>query len=217
MCSWHCEFLLLAIRIRYPRKRVNSKVEGVRPKVESAALNGTALTVTFDETLGAAAALANEAFAVRKTLHNGTRVGAALGGSPSISGATLTLTLTEAAVATDKSVTVSYARPATGANNRLVDALGNEADSFTDQAVANNTPPATAPCAASSSASVGLEARAHPAHDASAGSTGGADGERRVHQEPVGELDRTGRPGLGIRDRRLRPALLRRDVGPGER
>ena len=48
---------------------------------------------------------------MRKTLHNGTRVTAALSGSPAISGATLTLTLAEAVLYSERNVTVSYARP----------------------------------------------------------------------------------------------------------
>ena len=118
-------------------------------------MNGTSLTITFDETLAAAASLANEAFGVRKTLHNGTRVTAALSGSPAISGATLTLTLAEAVLYSERNVTVSYARPPTGSANRLVDAAGNETRSFTDQAVTNSAPVPSAPCTASSSPHVG--------------------------------------------------------------
>ena len=62
----------------------------------------------------------------------------ALTGSPSISGATVTLTLAAAVVSTD-AVTVSYTRPTSGTANTLQDAAGNEVASFTDRTVTNNT------------------------------------------------------------------------------
>ena len=130
------------------------KVDGVRPTVESASVNGATLTVTFDETLGAAASLANDAFTVKKTGHDDAEVAASLAGSPSVSGATLTLTLAEAAVSTDRDVKVSYAKPGTGSGNALVDAAGNAAADFADRAVANVTAAAGAPCAEDSQETV---------------------------------------------------------------
>ena len=126
------------------------KVETVRPTVESASVNGATLTVTFDETLGAAASLANDAFTVKRTRHNGAVAAAGLSTTvaPSISGATLTLTLAEALASTDRDVKVSYAAPDTGTDNRLRDLAGNAAASFTDQAVANATPGRPRPLAA---------------------------------------------------------------------
>ena len=50
-----------------------------------------------------------------------------LSGTPSISGAVVTLTLAQAVVATDTGVKVSYEAPTTGSGNRIVDTVGNEA------------------------------------------------------------------------------------------
>ena len=114
------------------------------PTFSSATVDGTALVITFNETL-AAASLANSAFAVKKTPSQGSEQTASLSGSPSISGATVTLTLAAAAVHTDTGVKVSYTKPASGSNNKLQDASANEVASFTDQAVTNNTAPPPAP------------------------------------------------------------------------
>ena len=107
------------------------------PILKSASVTGTALTLTFSEPLGAAASLANDAFTVKKTPQGGSEREVDLSGSPAISGSTLTLTLASAALDTDVGIKVSYARPATGANNRLVDASGSEAADFTDEWVTN--------------------------------------------------------------------------------
>ena len=77
-------------------------------------MDGTALVITFDETLAAAANLANSAFAVKKTPSGGNEQTVGLSGSPSISGATVTLTLAAAAVHTDTGVKVSYTKPGLG-------------------------------------------------------------------------------------------------------
>ena len=111
------------------------KVDGVRPTVTGAVVSGTALRVVFSETLGAAASLANGAFTVRKTPQSGTETNVGLGGSPAINGNTLTLTLASTVLQTDSAVKVSYAKPTTGTGNRLVDAPGNEAESFANVAV----------------------------------------------------------------------------------
>ena len=121
------------------------------PTVSSATVNGTELVITFDEDLAAAADLANSAFAVKKTPSGGSEETAALSSSdaPSISGATVTLTLDTAVVDTDTGVKVSYTQPTSGSNNKLVDAVGNEVADFTDQAVANTSPDTTAPAVSS--------------------------------------------------------------------
>ena len=117
------------------------------PTLSSATVDGTALVITFNETLAAAASLANSAFAVKKTPSGGSEEAASLSGSPSISGATVTLTLAAAVVHTDAGVKVSYTKPGTGSNNKLQDAAANEVADFADQAVTNNTvaPDTTAP------------------------------------------------------------------------
>ena len=117
----------------------NNTADTDAPAFESAAVDGTSLVITFTETLAAAANLANSAFTVKV---GGTAV--TLGGTPSVSGATVTLTLA-AAVAHDDTVTVSYAKPTTGSNNKLQDAEGNETADFTDAAVTNNTADTDAP------------------------------------------------------------------------
>ena len=60
------------------------------PTFVEARINGMSLVMTFSEDLGAAASLANSAFTVK----NGTGTTQALSGTPSISGRTVTLTLT---------------------------------------------------------------------------------------------------------------------------
>ena len=116
------------------------------PSLTLAAVNGTALTLTFDEALGAASALANSAFTVKKGPYGGAQTTATLSGTPAISGNTVSLTLAAAVMAVDTNVTVSYTRPGTGSNNALADLRGNAVADFTD-APANNllsdtTPPA---------------------------------------------------------------------------
>ena len=58
---------------------------------------------------------------MKRTRHNGTvaAVGLSATAAPSISGATLTLTLAEALVSTDRDVKVSYEAPDAGTDNRL--------------------------------------------------------------------------------------------------
>ena len=93
---------------------------------------GTTVEIDFDEDLDAGSAPSASAFAV--TVAGARR---ALSGSPpvSLSRATVTLALS-APVTPGQAVTVSYTRPAA---NPLRDAAGNEAESFADRAVANNT------------------------------------------------------------------------------
>ena len=108
----------------------------------SAAANGTSLVITFDENLAAAASLANSAFTVVKKTSGVTETPVTLSTTvaPVISGRTVTLTLATALVSTDTNVKVSYTKPTSGSNNKLVDATGNETATFTDQPVTNNTP-----------------------------------------------------------------------------
>ena len=109
------------------------------PTFSSASVDGDTLVITFDATLAAAANLDNSAFTVKKTPSGESEATVSLSGTPAISGATVTLTLAAAVVATDGSVKVSYTKPGTDNNNRLEDAAGNEVASFTDQAVTNAT------------------------------------------------------------------------------
>ena len=99
----------------------------------SATGNGTSLVLTFNRDLAAASGLVNSAFTIKKTPGMGMEETVALTGSPAISGRTVTLTLAMALVDTDTNIKVSYAKPSTGSNNKIADADGNEAASFTDR------------------------------------------------------------------------------------
>ena len=123
----------------------NNTADTTAPTVSSATVDGTALVITFDETLAAAASLANSAFAVKKTPSGGNEQTESLSGSPSISAATVTLTLADVVAHNDTGVKVSYTKPASGSNNKLQDAADNEVTGFTDRAVTNNTAQAPAP------------------------------------------------------------------------
>ena len=107
-------------------------VDNTAPAFSSAALDATTLTVTFSEAL-ATAAPANAAFMVKKGADT-----LALTGAPSVSGAEVTLTLSAAAAHGESGFTVAYAKPSSG--NKLADRAGNEADTFTAQAVTNEYP-----------------------------------------------------------------------------
>ena len=112
----------------------------VTPEYESATVNGTTLVITFNEDLGDAANLANSAFTVKKTPAGSSETTLTQGSTaPAISGKTVTLTLDSASsvTATDTLVKVSYAKPTSGMNNKLVDKFGNEVASFTDEEVVN--------------------------------------------------------------------------------
>ena len=119
---------------------VSAAADTTAPVFESAAANGASLVITFDEDLAAAASLATSAFTVKKT-SGGVEATVTLSTTiaPGISGRTVTLTLGTALVSTDTAVKVSYTKPATGSNNTLADATGNQTATFTDQPVTNNT------------------------------------------------------------------------------
>ena len=93
------------------------KVDGVRPEPSSAQVDGTSLTITFDENLDTDSVPVTGSFPV--TVANRTNPSVS---GVSISGATVTLTLNPAIRAGD-TVTVSYTRPTT---NRLKDKAGND-------------------------------------------------------------------------------------------
>ena len=110
---------------------------GRAPRVEGAEVGGTALTITFDETLGQYRRPPTGAFTVKKTPQGSGEETVSLSTwYPHIRGKTVTLRLANPVLATDTDVKVSYARPTTGNSyNRLGDGVGNEVESFTDQAV----------------------------------------------------------------------------------
>ena len=184
-------------------------VDGVRPTLARASVDGTTLTLTFSEDLGAAANLANGAFTVKKTPAQGAErtVNLSAGAPPAISGRTVTLTLAAAVVASDFGVKVSYAKPPTGTDNTIRDVAGNDAASFPDQLIATNEAPGFPPSAlaalavAENSAPgtlVGTVAAADPDDDAltyALSSDGNdhepfdIDGEGRITVAPGATLD----------------------------
>ena len=113
------------------------RVYGGAPVLQSATVNSSTLALTFSETLGAAASLANDAFTVKKTPQGGVEQTVSLSGTPTISDATVTLTLATAVLASDTGILVSYTKPTSGANNKLVDAGGAKTGSFSDEPVTN--------------------------------------------------------------------------------
>ena len=113
--------------------------DNIAPGEPSATANGDSLVITFDESLANAANLANSAFVVTKTPSGGSATSVALTGSPSISGASVTLTLASAIVASDADIKVSYTKPTTGTENTLQDAYSNQVVDFVDLTVTNET------------------------------------------------------------------------------
>ena len=108
--------------------------ETTPPELSTATVDGTTLTLTYDEALDEASGLAVDAFSVTV---GGT--GRAVDGV-SVSGSSVILTL-GSVVASGATVTVSYTVPTDAAAPRIQDEAGNPAASFSDQGVENNTPP----------------------------------------------------------------------------
>ena len=153
----------------------DNDVTDTAPSFSSAAVVGDKLTITFNEALAAAANLSNDAFEVKKTpASSGTETDVDLHGTtgPSISGSTVVLTLANAVVPTDTSIKVSYTKPGTGTDNRIEDAAGLETDSFTDQAVTNNTLPTITIAAGTSPVTEGTNATFTVTSNAAAPSAG---------------------------------------------
>ena len=119
----------------YAERTIYLSQDTAAPTFVSATVNGTTLVITLNEELGTAASLANSAFTVKKGTSGTTQ---ALSGTPSISGSSVTLTLSTAVTATDTAVKVAYTKPTAGSANKLVDTFGNETATFTDQVVSNN-------------------------------------------------------------------------------
>ena len=106
--------------------------ETTAPTVSSAAVDGSTLTITFSEALETGQTPDKSAFAV-SVAGNSRGVHAV-----SISGSAVTLTLATA-VSSGEAVTAGYTVPTGESEARLQDLVGNEAASFSGQAVANNT------------------------------------------------------------------------------
>ena len=104
-----------------------------QPTVSSAEVDGTELTITFNENLDTGSVPAPGDFNVTV---GGARRNVASGGV-AINGATVTLTLASAVTSTD-TVTLAYTQPSA---NPLQDPAGNAVADFTGRTVTNNTLP----------------------------------------------------------------------------
>ncbi|MDE2747139.1 MAG: SwmB domain-containing protein, partial [Chloroflexota bacterium] len=102
---------------------------GLPPLLQDATVNGSTLTLTFDQTLDSGSNPGASPFTV--TVAGSDRSVAAVG----ISGSTVTLTL-GTAVTSGQTVTVSYARP----EERPLQHEGAQGPSFSDESVTNDTP-----------------------------------------------------------------------------
>ena len=109
---------------------VNDDASGRAPELLTATVEGTTVTLTWDETLDAANPPPLSAFSVSV---GGTT--ASLTGSPAVSGNLVALTLA-AAPAAGQTVTVTYTDPTAGNDDNAVqDAAGNDAATVTNRAV----------------------------------------------------------------------------------
>ena len=100
---------------------------------QSATVDGSILTLTYNETLDTGVTLPASAFVVNVNGASRSILGAGVGGS------SVLLLLSPAVVAGD-TVNVDYTRPS--GSDVIKDTQGRQADSFTGQAVTNNTAPA---------------------------------------------------------------------------
>ncbi len=107
------------------------------PTVSSATVDGTTLVVNFDEDLASVSGLTNSAFTVKKTPSGGSEEAQVLTGTPTVSGKTVTLTLSSPVISSDMgTVKVSYMAP-TEPGAKLRDAEGNNVLDFMDLGVLN--------------------------------------------------------------------------------
>ena len=114
--------------------------DGTAPTVSSATIDAATLTLNFNEALHAGSVPAASAFAVK--VGGGSAETLAATNPVAVAGSAVTLKLA-LPVAAHHAVTVGYTKPATGA--KLRDRSGEEAATFADRAVTNNTGAAAAP------------------------------------------------------------------------
>ena len=108
--------------------------ETTPPELSSASVDGARLTLTFNEALDTGETPDRSAFPV-------TVAGSGRGvDTVAVSGSAVTLTLVTAALAGD-AVTLDYTAPTDESAARLRDLSGNAAESFSGQAITNNTAP----------------------------------------------------------------------------
>ena len=114
------------------------KVDGVYPSLDSAAVNGAELVLTWDETLRADSLPVAGDFAV--TVTGSSRDVS----SVAVAGSAVTLTLASAVERETESIFVSYT-PGSTASDRLKDLASNDAPAVSNQQVTNKTPDTTPP------------------------------------------------------------------------
>ena len=102
------------------------------PELQSATVDGSALTLSYDETLDNSGSLSSSLFAVTANGTPRTVLGTGVGGSD------VTLLLSPAVAAGD-TVAVSYTAPAGESDFGVQDTSGNAAESFSGQEVTNST------------------------------------------------------------------------------
>ena len=117
----------------YAQRAVYVSRDTVAPTFSRISVAGRSVVLTFSEALSAASGLANSAFTVMKTAQ-GVEETLTPSAAPAISGAAVTLTLSEEAVMSIDTVTVSYEKPDSGSNNKLADRTDNEVEDFTTEA-----------------------------------------------------------------------------------
>ena len=110
------------------------------PVFSSAVVDGTQLTVTFDVNLASGTRPAGSTFSVQATATDNTVRTIAGTGTVSIRLATVTVTLASAVAGTE-TVSVGYTRPDSG--SKLQDPNGNEVETFSGEAVTNDSGPPT--------------------------------------------------------------------------
>ena len=108
------------------------------PQLQSATVNGSSLTLAYDEELENSNGLSSSLFAVKVNQASRPVMGVA------VSQTNVILLLSPAVIAGD-AVTVDYTAPTAESADRLQDLSGNAAASFSGQAVTNNTATPQAP------------------------------------------------------------------------
>ena len=122
---------------------INALADSIPPALSSdpsqhlVAADGVTLTLTYNEALKTSSVPAVSTFTVKATPLGGSEAEVALATSSpvTVSGSTVVLKLAVPIAHNDGSVKVTYVKPGTG--SVIEDANGNDAPSFTDQAVEN--------------------------------------------------------------------------------
>ena len=112
------------------------KVDGVKPVLLSATVDGAALTLTYSEAVRGSSGPLASAFTVA-----GGQAGRTVS-SVAVTGSVVALSLNAPVSQPETGLTVSYTAPATG---QLRDLAGNDAAGFSGNPVQNDTPDTTAP------------------------------------------------------------------------